>query len=73
VQAHLPASDAGNRDLLWRSQALRADLACRNQQLDAGVALREQVLQAAASAEPERVYLQKRLARLSVACRMPEP
>jgi hypothetical protein len=28
------------------------------------------VLQQAASAEPERVYLQKRLARLSVACQI---
>jgi serine/threonine-protein kinase len=68
LQAHLPANDAGNRELLWRSRALQADLACRNQQIEAGVALREQVLKEAAAAEPERAYLQKRLARLSVAC-----
>jgi hypothetical protein len=67
VQPHLP-NNAGSRELLWRSQALQADLACRSQQFDAGAALRQQVLQAAAAAEPERVYQQKRLTRLSVAC-----
>jgi len=70
VQPHLQANNAGMRELLWRSQSLQADLACRNQQIDAGMALREQVMRAAAAAEPERVYLQKRLARLSVACQV---
>ena len=68
LQPRLAGNNADVRELLWRSQALQADLACRNQQIDAGMALRAQVSQVAASAEPERVNLQKRLARLSVAC-----
>ena len=71
VQKRLRALPVANQEQLWRSQALQADLACRNQQLDAGLALREQVLQAALAAEPERIYRQKRLARLSMACAVP--
>jgi tetratricopeptide (TPR) repeat protein len=68
VQARLAEKDPGNRELRWQSQALQADLACRNQQVDAGMVLRAQVLHEAATAAPERIYFQKRLARLSAAC-----
>lgn len=68
AQKQLPENDPDSRELRWQAQALQADLACRNQQADIGAALRAQVLQAAASAEPERIYLHKRLRRLSAAC-----
>ena len=68
LQTRLPNNDPGSRELRWQSQALQADLACRNQQVDVGNTLRTQVMNEAAAMEPEHAYLQKRLARLSVAC-----